>query len=496
MNKKYFSYLLKNRKVAVVFFFAIYLGISLAPYIDAGNARADVYTATTSFVISLILSVIMTFCLPVLQFAFVHSRRSTDLYFALPVSRKEQLVTNLVFMFCVLFGCYALTTGAVWVLFAHATVRSLNYAYILLLGGLFILEMLIINSFLYLIANNSFDGIVMMGAYTCLALLVYVVFGNCINSLIAGYNVDAFRSAPGAWLSPLYMNARAFSEVTDAIQHKTLPSLPVGYMAAAAGYTLLALWGLKKNFIERKAERSEQLSDNLMSYPFIINIYCLGILMVFGFESVRAGTIRRNLIFYILLLFIYVVATFVYRRKIRLEPKYLAAFAAGTILTLGLGYAGWATRGFGIADRHELPEGKYIVYNYNARVERDDLGRRQDMNTDWSEGVDINFDLDIPADRIDEYAPAIAIPEEIRGKAIDEFYRRSTYEGYASALEIYGKNSRENWKYTQRLFYYLHDHLLSEAELIQLEPYVSIQIYDQRYEEPMSLQEYLEKREK
>ena len=37
---------------------------------------------------------------------------------------------------------------------------------------------------------------------------------------------------------------------------------------------------------------------------------------------------------------------------------------------------------------------------------------------------------------------------------------------------------------------------MSEAELIQLEPYVSIQIYDHRYEEPMSLREYLEKREK
>ncbi|MBQ1321764.1 MAG: hypothetical protein IIY53_09020, partial [Solobacterium sp.] len=199
---------------------------------------------------------------------------------------------------------------------------------------------------------------------------------------------------------------------------------------------------------------------------------------------------------YILLLFIYVVATFVYRRKIRLEPKYLAAFAAGTILTLGLGYIGWATRGFGIADRHELPEGKYIVYNYSATVERDDLGRRQDMDTDWTEGVDINFDLDIPADQLAEYTPAIAILEEIRSEAIDEFYQRSSYNGYASALEIYGKNSRENWKYTQRLFYYLHDHLLSEAELIQLEPYVSIQIYDHRYEEPMSLREYLEKREK
>ena len=213
-------------------------------------------------------------------------------------------------------------------------------------------------------------------------------------------------------------------------------------------------------------------------------------------ESVRDGSIRYNLIFYILLLFIYIVATFVYRRKIRLEPKYLAAFAGGMILTLGLAYAGWTTRGFGIADRHELPEGKYIVFDYDARVERDDLGVLQAAESDWNEGVDISFQLDIPADRLDEYAPAVAVMEELRSQAIDDYYQRTEFNGYASMLSVYGKNSRENWQETQRYYYYLHDHLLSEEQLKELAPYVTINIYDDEYMEPFTLQEYLERREK
>ena len=496
MNKKYFGYLLKNRKIALVFFFAIYLGLSFAPFIDAGNGNINEGTAATAFAIAMTLSIVMSFVLPVLQLAFVHNRRSVDMYFALPVSRKEMLITNLVFMFCVLFGFYLVTTTLIWGIFGHAYVRSLNFALILLCGALFILEMLIINSFLYLTANNSFDGIVMLGAYTCLAVLAHGVFSSCLTSIVAGYTMDAFRSGLGAWLSPLYMNSRVFTEVISAVELRRLPSLPVRYMAASAIYALLAAWGLKKNFIERRAERAEQVSDGLFSYPFIINCYCLGILAILGFESVRDGSIRYNLIFYILLLFIYIVATFVYRRKIRLEPKYLAAFAGGMILTLGLAYAGWTTRGFGIADRHELPEGKYIVFDYDARVDRADLGVLQAAESDWNEGVDISFQLDIPADRLDEYAPAVAMMEELRSQSIDDYYQRTEFNGYASMLSVYGKNSRENWQETQRYYYYLHDHLLSEEQLKELAPYVTINIYDDEYMEPFTLQEYLERREK
>ncbi len=492
MNRNYFNYLVRNRKVALIFFFAVYLGISLISFIsnDMTNLHARLVATETSITTSLVLSVILTYALPVLQLSYVHSKRSVDLFFALPVSRKEQIITNIVFMCLVCGGFYTVVSLAAWLVFGQMALGYMFYAKYLALGLVFILTMIIINSTMYLLANNAFDGIVMIGAYTALPYIVYAAVWSFAINTVAGYTGGRWADTVQHWLSPLYINISNIVSVTDPA--RTIRPLDVILLILWTG---LAVYGLKKNFTDRKAERAEQVSDSFFAYPFIINSYALCVLTVLAFEVVAGSGLRPMLVFYILLFLIYFVAMFVYRRKIRPELKYFAAFGIGTVLTLALAAAAWHTRGFGLAEKYSLTEGDYLVYSYHLQCEKNDLAKPMDTSGEnWEAGAEVSVTVTIPVEKMDEYRPLIDMFETHRRGAIDRYYADNTvnYGRSRPYLEVYNSMDpfiKGDWFNAYR--YYSADPL-SLDELKLADRYGDVSIYTWYEDGEYTLEEYLE----
>ena len=87
MNKNYFLYLFKKRKIAIFFFLAVYVGMAFAPFmftnLQDGSVLRDCFLSSVA--ISSAMSTILCFGLPILLFHFVHQKRTVDIYFSLPV---------------------------------------------------------------------------------------------------------------------------------------------------------------------------------------------------------------------------------------------------------------------------------------------------------------------------------------------------------------------------------------------------------------------------
>ena len=148
INKNYFKYLFKSKIIAWVFFGIMFIAISMSSFLTPGNEAADCFRVTT--ITSLVLSIIMSFALPVFLFSFVHRKRSCDMYFSLPIDRKELLITTITFSFVLIFSYYAITSIFALLFTMRSTTiffSSLFASYAMMALG--ILALLIINSCIY-----------------------------------------------------------------------------------------------------------------------------------------------------------------------------------------------------------------------------------------------------------------------------------------------------------------------------------------------------------
>ena len=432
MSKEYLNYLLRQRKIVLIFFFACYIGIVMIAATTAGVKEA-MKSGTTAAVI---MSFALTYALPVIQLSYVHRRRSVDQYFALPVSRKKQIITEILFMAAVCIGYYLVTSLGLYVTVGHITMRSLTF---FRLTGVMVVSMIImilVNSYLFLLGNNIFDGVVILMAYTCMPLLIVIVQESFGSSMVAG-GARSFDGIAG-YFSPLYLCAEHVVRVMNGTAETGIPAfvLVIVY-AAAAGY------GLYRAYVQRKTERAEQLSDNPLAYPAVINIYAAGILFGLGFSTV-SGEVEY--ILYMVLAVIYIIAQFVYRRKLEVRRSYIITFAALLLITHAVAYAGWVTKGFGAAYRYDLCESGALHYDYNAYVDKDLSSLADDSEegyySKYDRAVNIRWSIDIPTAQKEKYQDLITRMEEYRKECIREFYA----PGYAKknrcgSLDVFARSN-------------------------------------------------------
>lgn len=487
MSNKFLSYLFKNRKVAIVFFLLIYLGLSFTPYInsmmgDAGEIRSN-YGSLMS--IAIFMSVMLSYALPVILFSYVHSKKSVDLYFSLPVKRSQQLITNIFFATVISFGYFFITTLLGYVIFASKVIDLGSYLIVLGYTLLFLLVMICINTLLFIVANNLFDGIVMIASYSGLALLIFLVADSFMSNIVVGsQGVDFAKSA--AYFSPLMMGADTFGKLTDIfiVKHLEHPEGINGiYLVIMVILGLIACYGMYRHFVLRKTERAEQVSDEFFAYPLIIHFYAIGCLAILAFNSIRMN-IMDFLPYYFVLLFIYIVATFVYKRKISVKPRYLAFFIISAIVTLLFGQVAWNTRGFKLAENYSLTKGDVLDYYAYCSMIDDDESQ-------------VYIYLSIPTKEIDKYKEAIDIMEKKRRNNIDIEYARKNSEsfGIMTINSNYYINNRRDEVPVDRGYRYVLNDLFTTDELKVLDKYGNIEIFDYESGENISFDEYLKKKE-
>ena len=304
---------------------------------------------------------------------------------------------------------------------------------------------------IYLLANNIFDGIVMVLAYSFLPLFLYLAVYTFITELVCGYTYAGLENMTfdAGWFSPILMSARCMDAAIKGPFDQWL------YLGLIILWTGLGLYGLYRNFIKRKAERADQLSSEFFAYPFIIHVYCLLCLLCFATLTARGGFFEA-LFYYALLLLIYIVATFVYKRKIQIHWKYLVFYAAAVLLTIGLAKAALATRGFGMADRYSLNHGDSLVYSWNYFGYSFNPAVSEDADRDEYEPYEnysINVYVEIPTNKIHENQEVVDIFENIRKESIDYYYLKpeektsNADSGYLLVYNHKGNDSSHHYEY-------------------------------------------------
>ena len=486
MNKKYLDYLFKQRKAAYLFFGLLVCAISLSPFISGGEER--IYSMQSTMTAACVFGIFFTFVLPAVLFAWVHRRRSADLYFALPVKRKDMLVTTVVFI-TLLSWIYFLIPVSIAVVLGRGGLLMWLAASLFTL--FFFLVMTLFNSMLFLIANNIFDGVVMMGAYSMIPVVVYAVSATFLDICVAGMRSMDYPMTLMRWLSPTMLGANTYNTLWHSILAGT-PDFHWWYCAALVLYGLLAAWVLKMEFVERQSERAEQVSDRFFSYPLIINFYAFCIMIVITAGKPTLESFRAHLIWYLILLLIYIVAMFIYRRKIQVRPKDLGLFLAGILLSLALSAAAWSTRGFGLADNYRLEEGDSLVYSYWATVDMYDLTVREQTEEFWDHYADVQVEVLLPVPLDEESRPVRDLVEGKRRESIDDFYQYNDtyYNGWLNVYNLHNELQTNNWQYSLKT-------LFTEEELELLAQYGTVTVYAPSIneEEGIPLDDFLAARE-
>lgn len=481
MNKNYLKYLFKNYRVAILFFAVLFLGISATPFITRDD-RILSYCAAAE--IMSVLSIGMTFILPVILFAFVHRRRSADLFFALPISRKDQLITNLLFAFFTAFGIFCVTSLILWI----PAAQVIPFKEVLLLNALAALSiacLLLIHTAWYLIANNIFDGIVMIAAWSVLPLLVFVMISEFGSTMVAGQNIDKTADL-AMWLSPLAMSGYNLFASTS----QGSGELNMLYNILIALWGVIGAAGSYFHFVRRKSERAEQLSDDPLAYPLIINFYALGILIMMACSFVREGGYEL-LSLYLLLLFIYVVAQFVFNRKIRITPKILITFAILSAISGVFAVAAYRTHGFGLAERYTVDDKSHIRISYSSAVYKDDFEREYNYEYNDSDFVNISVELLMPVKDYQQNTRLYEMFESYRQDGIDFFYS-SQKSAYRNCRICFMNCTGNSYDYSNRYDYTLSKPIAMDdlQYLIEI-PFARVEIYDSYSGEEYTLSQWL-----
>lgn len=433
MNKKYLMYLIRSRKVALSFVAIVYVLLCLMPLFGSMNL-ASAFSA--SLLVATMMSAAMTYIFPVLLFSFIHSRRSSDQMLALPMSRKEILLTSLGVSFFFIFGCWLVTALILYVTAGIHAVNVLSFAEMILHAGLFFAEMLCINLALFLTADNLFDGVVMLAAYTLMPVLAGALTFVFTGTVVAG--MPAVFGNLGSWLSPVAMNFSNMQALLYEVAGTTGIEYRVSYFLLPLVYTAAAIISLKPQFLNRKSERADQLSDGKAAYPLVINVYAAACLLMAAFFAVSGESMTVVIVYYLVLLLAYVIAEFVYRRSISFRPSVIIRYFIAVAVSLMIGTAAWKTNGFGMADKYSLGTDGYLVYSYNATVSGNDLGtEKTDIND--QNAVAVSFSLKIPLNRIGFYQEALDIVEALRKEDIALFYSRRKGQYHAGSLSVWNE---------------------------------------------------------
>ncbi len=474
MNMSYFKWLIKSRKISIIFFILIYIAFQLIPF-----TSFDPEYLMNSFVVStyvgFFLSVAMSVATPVFLFSYIHRKSSVDMFLALPVSRRDQLITNLVFSWLMSYGSFFMGTALVWLTRSHNVVSVGRLASIQLFAAFALAVLVLVHSAVYTLANSIFDGIIMIGAYTLLPAIVGISALSFISSMIAGRNVpsDSLVNQIGVYLSPLFMSASNISALLEF--EYSSATFHAEYLISMAIFAILSIVLLKTNFINRKSERAGQISDHILSYPFIINTYL--ILILFDLAWYMISTSLSGLEFYYLLLFfIYVVASFIYKRTIKISVKPIMFFICACIVTVGFAKVGWATEGFGLSNLpYNLFSGKYLYYEYGADCTIEDLGEDALYDHD-DEYARVSFTLEIPRDEKADYQEIIDKLEAYRQQSKSYFYTVKMDDDSSVLFEVYNRN--KSTEYSQDNYYsYPGAYALSESELKDISKYCEVTIY-------------------
>ena len=444
LNKNYFKYLLKSKKYFVVIIFVIEFVLTIG---SIGSYRT--YNSFNDQALILyIASAVVAFVLPLVTFSYVHNKKAVDSYFSLGISRKEMLITNIIFCLAISFLSYFFsllvfiigllikgTSTELAFLLSTIPVALINY-----------LALIVFNSFIYLLANSVFDGIVILAAYSFLPLAFYIIASCFQSTFIIGVDiVTNYICKYLVYLSPLFMTF--FSPY--ALKNLFVKEVGTYYFdvnfwtmsVVNALYLIIFAYLLYKVYIDRDVERSGDYSNSFFAYPFIIGIYTALSLLFIACCLNSYWSFYEIILLYVLIFVLYIAANFIYKRKFSLPKFQTIMFVLGIVLSLIFNTICLKTNGFGLSNLYKF-DYDLMSYDYYAYFDSNakefctflrGLINDEDM---LNNGGNINIVVESKNKEV------VDILEKYREKAIYNFYNvdDDEYIYYSSLTATYGKN--------------------------------------------------------
>lgn len=306
---------------------------------------------------------VLSFLIPIFNFRYLYKKRSHEMYYALPIKRKQLFqytyISGLVVMYVPLTINY-LIGFLVNTIFGLATLPIM--ALVFFLGLCFLLlVMYSLFSFLSVKCNNLIDSILINGAYVVLPLIILLsantFFSTQIQTILGevGANVSEFVNGD-MLIQSISAPAVLQSFLIDCI-NVLGHHMGIYDMAHYYNWLYLVYWGVigalcywfaQKTFIERKPEDSQQRTKTIFGYPLIITIitFC----MILFIMNMNTGIIVPSLI----ILMLYFCMIFFSNRKIHIKKQHVLVFALIYLSTFGFSYLYTQTKGFGMVK--EFPQ--------------------------------------------------------------------------------------------------------------------------------------------
>lgn len=264
---------------------------------------------------------ILSFVVPALMYSFKMNKRSADVFYSLPLKREKiYLVKTLVGLILVLLPY----TVAYFLGFITVALRENYYRLLWYLpgyfGGLFFgICMYGVSAFAFTRANRVIDGVIFMGFYALVGMVVGYAAWQMINQNAAEVKEALESFSPVVCLSKWGGNIDSLLRGNEASWN--LPMFLFPFLFAAAGYAAFF-------FLIRyeKAENSEQNSDSWFGYRTMIPVYTALLIVISG----------GGWIFVALFAVSAIVLTVVYTRKVLFSWKYWLMIAAGVAAGLVL----------------------------------------------------------------------------------------------------------------------------------------------------------------
>lgn len=430
----YFNYLIKSKKYLLL----LIAVIALANVVACQDSEVAL---NIQFFISMFLSFVM----PITIFYHVHDKKAADTYFSLPVSRKKILFTGLLFCFLVAYIPFLIPIINHGI--RHSSLQQMFTLIIVM--AIVLLALIVFNTMIYLIANNVIDGVIFLGAYSCLPLFIYVVINNFIHAYVAG-GTGGFDLSFVNYFSLLALALELLSGIQDS---NTIDYLAIIILLVTLVVSILIL---KKQYVDRKIEKAGTRSDNFFGYPLIINVYvfiCLAIIATaFDFNIDNLITFISNyFIFYLLLFAIYVVAYFVYKRRFTFSYKLLLNYILAIIITLMIALGFKNTKAFGLSDKYIVKNNNHYgmsMWNFNSN---DDIYALLRKTGDQSDADFIQVYVEVGDEKYNMPITdsTLKIMESLRREAIVEFYDTRSEDDYITSLYVNSKDDNNHDRYYQ-----------------------------------------------
>lgn len=302
---------------------------------------------------------------PVLQFSYRMKQRSVDLWYSLPITRKQLVLVRTLAGLLLVFVPFTIAYWPGVAIVAMrcnelaSSVRGFHFQYIHYLSCF--AQMLLlgtclfgVNAFLFTRGNSMFDGIFFILGWAILVPLFVVVLNDdfafdfywqgasgrqtWVNSSL--FFTYFFTYSPVAWTGASFEKLITVGAFFDNEFHFMVTSI-LGVLEGAAAYLALFLLADKD-----KSENVGQISSSRMGYKVLLPALEAGVIALI-IVSVGWGWFDWNTIFYLVLVALCALAFyFAYRRSFRLKLSdilsVILAFVAGLLFALLLSGISWS----------------------------------------------------------------------------------------------------------------------------------------------------------